>query len=174
MYPVVQVALFTIARTWKQPRCPWTDEWTKKLWYIHTMEDYLAITRNTFESVLMRWMNLEPLIQSEDQKEKGNYRALNHLCGIWENGAEGFTSRAAVEKQTWRTDTRPWEREERGDARRESHGRLHNRVQDGWPAGMCCVPQETQTGALHQPRGVGCGGSGEGGSRGRGCVYAYG
>ena len=53
-------ALFTIARTWKQPRCPSTDEWIKKLWYIYTMEYHLAIKRNTFESVLIRWMNLEP------------------------------------------------------------------------------------------------------------------
>ena len=52
-------ALFTIARTWKQLRCPSTDEWIKKLWYIYTMEYYSAIKRNTFESVLMRWMNLE-------------------------------------------------------------------------------------------------------------------
>ena len=55
-------ALFTIARTWKQPRCPWTDEWIKKLWYIYTMEYYSAIKRSTFESVLMRWVNLEPII----------------------------------------------------------------------------------------------------------------
>ena len=47
-------ALFTIARTWTQPRCPLTDEWIKKLWYIHTMEYYSAIKRSTFESVLMR------------------------------------------------------------------------------------------------------------------------
>ena len=58
-------ALFTIARTWKQPRCPSTDEWIKKLWCIYTMEYYSAIKRNTSESVLMRWMNLEPIIQSE-------------------------------------------------------------------------------------------------------------
>ena len=52
--PLFTAALFTIARTWKQPRCPSTDEWIKKLWYIHTMEYYSAIKRNTFESVLMR------------------------------------------------------------------------------------------------------------------------
>ena len=57
-------ALFTIARTWKQPRCPSTDKWIKKLWYIYTVEYYLVIKRNTFESVLMRWMNLESIIQS--------------------------------------------------------------------------------------------------------------
>ena len=75
--PLFIEALFTIARTWKQPRCPWTDEWTKKLWYIYTVEYYSAIRRNTFESVLMRWMNLEPIIQSEVcQKEKDKYHIL--------------------------------------------------------------------------------------------------
>ena len=71
-------ALFTIARTWKQPRCPSTDEWIKKLWYTYTMEYYSAIKRNAFESVLMRWMNLEPIIQSEvSQKEKDKYHILS-------------------------------------------------------------------------------------------------
>ena len=56
-------ALFTIARTWKQPRCPSTDEWIKKLWYTYAMEYYSAIKRNAFESVLMRWMNLEPITE---------------------------------------------------------------------------------------------------------------
>ena len=66
-------ALFTIARTWKQPRCPSTDELIKKLWYMYTMEYYSAIKRNAFESVLIRSMNLEPIIQSEvSQKEKIN------------------------------------------------------------------------------------------------------
>src|SRR5574341_53984 len=59
--PLFVAALFTIARTWKQPRCPSTDEWIKKLWYINTMEYYSAIKRNAFESVLKRWMNLEPI-----------------------------------------------------------------------------------------------------------------
>ena len=69
--------LFTIARTWKQPGCPSTDEWIKKLWHIYTMEYYLSIKRNTFESFLMRWMNLEPIIQSEvSQKEKNKYCML--------------------------------------------------------------------------------------------------
>ena len=53
--PMFIAALFTIARTWKQPSCPLTDEWVRKLWYIHTMEYYSAIKKNTFESVLMRW-----------------------------------------------------------------------------------------------------------------------
>ena len=58
--PMFIIALFTIARTWKQPRCPSADEWIWKLWYIYTMDDYSAIKKNTFESVLMRWMKLEP------------------------------------------------------------------------------------------------------------------
>ena len=66
------VVLFTIAGTWKQPRFPSTDEWINKLWYIYTMEYYSAIKRNASESVLMRWMNLEPIIQSEVRKRKTN------------------------------------------------------------------------------------------------------
>ena len=61
--PLFIAALFTIARPWTQPRCPSTDEWIKKLWHIYTMGYYSAIKRNTFESVLMRWMNLEPIIE---------------------------------------------------------------------------------------------------------------
>ena len=69
--PTFIAALFTIAGTWKLPRSPSADEWIKKLWYIYTMEYYSAIKRTTFESVLMRWMNLEHIIQSEvSQKEK--------------------------------------------------------------------------------------------------------
>ena len=81
--PVFITALFIIARTWKQPRCPSADEWIRKLWYIHTMEYYSAIKKNTFESVLMRWMKLEPIIQSEvSQKEKYQCSILMHICGI--------------------------------------------------------------------------------------------
>ena len=72
--------LLTITRTWKQPRCSSTYEWIKKLWYIYKMESYSAIERNTSESVLMRWMNLEPIIQSEvSQKEKDKYCILMHI-----------------------------------------------------------------------------------------------
>ena len=71
--PMFTAALFTIARTWKQPRCPSSDEWIKKLWYVYTMEYYSAIKKNSFESVLMRCMKLEPIIQSEvSQKENTN------------------------------------------------------------------------------------------------------
>ena len=81
--PVFIAALLTIARTWKQPRCPSADEWIKKLWYIYTVEYYSAIKRNTFESVLVRWTNLEPIIQSEvSQKEKAKYCILMHAYRI--------------------------------------------------------------------------------------------
>ena len=81
--PVFITAPFTIAKTWKQPRCPSTDEWMKKSWYIYTMEYYLAIKRNAFESVLMSWMNPEPIMQSEvSQKEKDTYCILMHIYRI--------------------------------------------------------------------------------------------
>ena len=81
--PLFIVAEFTIARTWKQLRCPLTDEWIKKSWYIHTMEYYSSKERNTFKSVLMRWMNLEPIIQSEiSQKEKDKYHILMHIQSL--------------------------------------------------------------------------------------------
>ena len=76
-------ALFIIARTWKQPRCPSADEWIRKRWYIYTMEYYSAIKKNTFESVLMSWMKLDPIIQSEvSQKEKHQCSILTHIYGI--------------------------------------------------------------------------------------------
>ena len=68
--PIFIAALFIIARTWKQPRCASADEWIRKLWYIYTMEYYSAIKKNSFESVLMRWMKLEPIIQSEIKPER--------------------------------------------------------------------------------------------------------
>ena len=83
MYPNGHRSTVTIARTWKQPRCPSADEWTRKLLYIYTMEYYSAIKENAFELVLMRWMKLEPIIQSEvSQKEKHQYSILMHIYGI--------------------------------------------------------------------------------------------
>ena len=81
--PMFITALFTIVRTWKHPRCPLAEEWIRKLWNIYTMEYYSAIKKNIFESVLMRWMKLEPIIQSEvSQKEKHQYSILMHIYGI--------------------------------------------------------------------------------------------
>ena len=75
--------MFIIARTWKQPRCPSADEWIRKQWYIYIMEYYSAIKKNTFESVLMRCMKLDPVIQSEvSQKEKHQYSILTRIYGI--------------------------------------------------------------------------------------------
>ena len=75
-------ALFTIARTWKQPRCPLTDECIKKLWYIYFRKQS-AITKNKFKSVRERWVNIESVVQSEvSQKEKDKYHILRHTYGI--------------------------------------------------------------------------------------------
>ena len=76
-------ALFTIARTWKQPNCPLTDEWITKMWHIYTMEYYSAIKRNETELFVVRWMDLETVIQGEvSQKEKNKYHMLTHIYGI--------------------------------------------------------------------------------------------
>ena len=76
-------ALFKIARTWKQPRCPSADECIRKLWSIYTMEYYSAMKNDTFESVLRRWMKLEFIIQSEvSQKGKYQYTILTCIYGI--------------------------------------------------------------------------------------------
>ena len=81
--PMFIAGLFTITRTWKQPRCPLADKWIKKLWCIYTMEYYSGIIKNAFELVLMRWMKLEPITQSEvSQKEKHQYSILAHMYGI--------------------------------------------------------------------------------------------
>ena len=80
--PIFIAALLTIGRTWKQCRCPSTDEWIKKLWYVYTMKYYSAIKRDTFETVEVRWINLEPMIQSEVcHKEKIKYCNIN--ASIW-------------------------------------------------------------------------------------------
>ena len=81
--PMFIAVLFTIARTWKQPRCPSADERIRKPWYIYIMEYYSAIKKNTFEPILMRWMKPEPIIQSEvSRKEKYQYSILMQIYGI--------------------------------------------------------------------------------------------
>ena len=85
--PMFIAALFTIARSWKQPKCPSTEEWIKKMWYIYIMEYYSAIKRNKIGSFVEMWMDLETVIQSEvSQKEKNQYRILTHICGTQKNG----------------------------------------------------------------------------------------
>ena len=94
--PVFIAALFTIARTWKQPKCVSADEWIRKLWYIQAMEIYSATKKNTFESVIMRWMKLPPIIQSEfSQKEKHQYSILTHIYGIQTDGNDNPTCKTA-------------------------------------------------------------------------------
>ena len=81
--PVFIAALFTIARSWKQRKCPSTDEWIKKRWYIYTVEYFSAIKRNEIGSFVETWMDLETVIQSEvSQKEKNKYHILTHIYGI--------------------------------------------------------------------------------------------
>ena len=98
--PVFIAVLFTTARIWKQPRCPVPEEWIRKLQYINTMEYYSAIKMNTYESVLMRWMKLEPIIQSEvSQKEKHQYSILMHINGIQKDGNNDPIDKTAKETQ---------------------------------------------------------------------------
>ena len=83
MHEFISAALFTIARTWKQPKCPSTDEWIKKMWHIYTMEYYSVLKRNKIELFVVMWMDLESVLQSEvSQKEKIKYRMLTHIYGI--------------------------------------------------------------------------------------------
>ena len=91
-------ALFTVAGTWKQPRCPSADKWIRNLWYIYTMEYYSAIKKNTFESVLTRWMKLEPIIQSE-VSQKYQYSILMHICGIQKDCKDDPICKTAKETQ---------------------------------------------------------------------------
>ena len=83
MYPNVPCSTIYNSQDMEKLSCPPTDEWIEKFWYIYTMEYYSAIKRNAFDSVLMRWMNLEPTIQGEvSQKEKNEYRMLTYVYGI--------------------------------------------------------------------------------------------
>ena len=76
-------ALFTIARTWKQPKCPSTDDWIQKMWYIHTMEYYSAIQKNKIMPFAVTWMELENLILNEvTQKEKEKYHMISLISRI--------------------------------------------------------------------------------------------
>ena len=98
--PMFIAALLTIARTWKQPRCPLADEWIRELWYIYTIDYYSDIRKNAFESVLMRQMKLEPTIQSEvSQKEKHQYSILMQMYGVQKDGNNDPICETAKETQ---------------------------------------------------------------------------
>ena len=112
--------LFIIAKTWKQPRCPSADEWMRRLWYIYTWEYYSAIKNNSFESVLMRWMKLEPIIQSEvSQKDKDQYSILMHIHGILKDGNDNPICKTEKETRMYRTDFGTlWEKAKVGCSKR--------------------------------------------------------
>ena len=108
-----------------------TDEWIKKLWYIDTMEYYSAIKRNELESVLVRWTNPEPSMQSEvHQKEKNKYRILTHKDGVWKNDTDESICRAGIETQTQRRDLWTQQRKQRvGQIQSSSKERTFSSVQ---------------------------------------------
>ena len=94
-------ALFTVAKTWKQHKCPSTDEWIKKVWYIYTMEYYSAIKKNKIMPFATTWMDLETVIQSEvSQKEKIKYYIILLICGILKNDTDELICKAEIETQT--------------------------------------------------------------------------
>ena len=104
-------ALFTIARTWKQPKRPSTDEWIKKMWHIYKMEYYSTIKRNEIELFVVRCMNLESVIPSEvSQKEKNKYRMLIYIWNLKKKkiGYEEPRGRTRIKMQTCRMDLRTW------------------------------------------------------------------
>ena len=137
-------ALFTTARTWKQPRCPSTDWRIKKLWYVYTMAHHSAIRRNASESVLVRWMNLEPTIQSEvSQKEKNKHCVLTQTWNLerWYwwiclQGSNGDAENRLV--HTVGKERVGWT--ERGALRY-----IHYHMQNRQPVGIRCMMQGAQT-----------------------------
>ena len=116
-------ALFTVARTWKQPRYPLADEWIRKLWYIYKMKYYSAIKKNSFESVLMRWMKLKSIIQSEvSQKEKHQYSILTHIYGFQKDGNDDPIYARQQKRHRYKEQTFGlYGRRQGGDDVREQH-----------------------------------------------------
>ena len=113
--PMFIAALFIIARTWKQPRCPSADEWIRKLWYIYTMEYYSAIKKNIFESVLMRWMKLEPVIQSDISQKEKQHSTITYIYELWKDGNGNPVYETAKETLMYKTVFWTlWERERVG------------------------------------------------------------
>ena len=109
--PMFIEALFTIARTWKKPKCPTIDEWIKKMWHIYTMEYYTAIKRNEVGSFVEMWMDLEFVMQSGvGRREKDKYHILMHMCGIWKGGTDEPICRTGIETWMWRMDMWTWGR----------------------------------------------------------------
>ena len=135
----------------------WTLGWIRKLWYIDTMEYYSAIKKNSFESVLMRWMKLESIIQSEvRQKDKHQYSILTHICGILKDGNNNPIFKTEKETQMYRTDFWTlWEKERVGCSERIALKQVYYQVWNRSPAQVWFTIQVLRTGALGRPRGIG-------------------
>ena len=169
--PMFIAALFTIARTWKQPRCPSTDEWIKKMWWIYTTEYYSDIKKNKFVSVLVRWMNLEAVTQSEvSQKQKNKYSLSLHIWILekwcWWIYLEGRSGDIDIKNKTVdtvREGARRTDGESSIDICTQPCGKR-------WLVRSCYMTRGARPGALRWPTGVGSKG-GERGSGGRGYIY---
>ena len=169
MYPNVHCSTIYNSKKWEQPRCLSTDEWINKLWQINTIRYYLDKEKNAFESVLMRCMNLEPIIQSEvNQKEKDKYHILMYIYGFQRDGMDEYVCK---EKQTQRTDLWTWREEREGEIYAESNMEIYItkcKVNSQWEFSLClwklkyelCINLEQWDGKGH--------------SRGRGHRYTYG
>ena len=160
------IIVFIIAKTWKQPRCPSADGRTRKLWYIYTTEYYSAIKNNSFESVLMRWLKLEPIIQSEvSQKDKDQCSIVMHIYGISKDGSDNSICKTEKETQMYRTDFWTlWEKARLGCFERTSLKHAYSQVWNRSPAQAGCMRQMLGPGALGRPRGIGWRGRWERGS----------
>ena len=143
-----------------------TDEWIRKLWYIYTMEYYSTIKKNSFESVLMRWMKLEPIIQSKvSQKDKDHYSILMHIYGIQKDGKDNPIWKTEKETQMFRTDFWTlWKKAGVGCFERTALKHVYYLVWNRSLAQVGCMRQVLGPGALGRPRGIGWRGRWEGGS----------
>ena len=161
-------ALFTIARTWKQPRCPSIYEWMKKLWYIYTMEYQSDIKRNAFESFLMLWMYLERVIQSGQKEKKSKCCVLRYIYGMQKNGTDEPICRVAIEADIGKRLVDTVEEGESGTNGGNSMETYTLPYVNRQPVGICKLGCSVTTWR------DGMGWEVEGGSRGRGHPYPYG
>ena len=123
---------------WKQPRCPLDDKWIRKLWHIYIMEYYSAIQKNSFESVLMRWMKLEPIIQSEvSQKDKHQYSIVMHIYGILKDGNDNSIWKTGKETLMYRTDF--WEKVRMGWSEKIALKHVYYQVWNRSPVQVGCM-----------------------------------
>ena len=102
--PMFIAALFAIAKTWKQPKCPSTEEWIQKMWYIYTMEYYSAIKRNEIPAFLATWMDLEMITLSEvSHTMRHSHQMLSLTCGIWQKDRLNFFAEQMLTHRHWKT-----------------------------------------------------------------------